>query len=119
MTMSRPADEEVRPVAMVTGASRGIGKACAIELADAGYHVAVTARTLHEGEQREHSSTLKTSDSSPLPGSLASTAEAIEQLGRRAMALAADLLEHGTLGAAVARVIERWGRIELIVQCGR
>ena len=33
------------PVAFITGASRGIGKACAIELADAGYRIAITART--------------------------------------------------------------------------
>jgi NAD(P)-dependent dehydrogenase (short-subunit alcohol dehydrogenase family) len=108
-----------RRVAMVTGASRGIGKACAIELADAGFDVAVTARTVNEGEQREHSSSLKSSDTSSLPGSLAGTIEAIDRLGGRSMAVAADLLEHGTLGAAVARVIERWGRIDVLVHCGR
>jgi NAD(P)-dependent dehydrogenase (short-subunit alcohol dehydrogenase family) len=109
----------IRRVAMVTGASRGIGKACAIELAEAGFDVAVTARTVHEGERREHSSTIKASDSSPLPGSLTGTIEAIDRLGGRSMAVAADLLEHGTLGAAVARVIERWGRIDVIVHSGR
>ena len=48
-----------RRVAVVTGASRGIGKVCAQWLAKAGYDVAVTARTVNEGEEREHSSTLK------------------------------------------------------------
>ena len=47
--------------AFVTGASRGIGKAIAVELAEAGYDVAITARTVHEGEEREHSSTLRRS----------------------------------------------------------
>ena len=42
-------------VAFVTGASRGIGKACAVELAKAGFDVAILARTLEEGEAREHS----------------------------------------------------------------
>ena len=37
--------------AFVTGASRGIGKAIAVELAEAGYDVAITARTVHEGER--------------------------------------------------------------------
>ena len=57
-------------IAFVTGASRGIGKAIATELAAAGYDVAITARTVHEGDAREHSSTLKRSDTSALPGSL-------------------------------------------------
>ena len=39
-------------VALVTGASRGIGKAIAISLAEAGFDVAILARTLEEGEER-------------------------------------------------------------------
>ena len=40
-------------VAFVTGASRGIGKVCAIALAEAGFDVAITARTVQEGEARD------------------------------------------------------------------
>jgi len=47
------------PVAFVTGASRGIGKAVAIAFAEAGYDVAITARSRVEGEEREHSSTVR------------------------------------------------------------
>ncbi len=54
-------------VAFVTGASRGIGKACAVELAKVGYDVAISARTVAEGEAREHSSTVKKSDTRPAP----------------------------------------------------
>src|ERR1019366_2801681 len=43
-------------VAFITGASRGIGKAVAIDLARNGFDVAITARTVNAGEQREHSS---------------------------------------------------------------
>ena len=59
-----------RKVALVTGASRGIGKVCAQWIGRAGYDVAITARTVHEGEEREHSSTVKQSKTNPLPGSL-------------------------------------------------
>lgn len=108
-----------RKVAFITGASRGIGKACAVELAEAGFDVAVTARTVAEGEGREHSSTLKASDTSPLPGSLETTTSLIEQTGARGMAVAADLLDPASLGAAVTKVLERWGRIDVVVHNGR
>jgi hypothetical protein len=77
--------------AVVTGASRGIGKAIAVHLARAGFDVALTARTVKEGEEREHSSTLRRSDTSPLPGSLSSTAALVEAAGVRSLTVPADL----------------------------
>ena len=106
-------------VAFVTGASRGIGKAIALELADAGYDVALTARTVHEGDAHEHSSTLKRSDTSPLPGSLDSTADVIRAAGGQCMTVAADLLDHPSLVAAADRVLAEWGRIDVLVNNGR
>ena len=106
-------------VAFVTGASRGIGKAIALALADGGFDVAVAARTRREGEEREHSSTLKSSDTSPLPGSLASTAAEIEARGRRVLEVPCDILEPATLGVAVATTLERWGRIDVLVNNAR
>jgi NAD(P)-dependent dehydrogenase (short-subunit alcohol dehydrogenase family) len=108
-----------RRVAFVTGASRGIGKACAVQLAAAGFDVAVTARTVVEGEAREHSSTVRRSNTRPLPGSLSGTAEAVRAVGRDALVLPADLLDRASLGAAVATVLERWGRIDVLVNNGR
>jgi NAD(P)-dependent dehydrogenase (short-subunit alcohol dehydrogenase family) len=106
-------------VAFVTGASRGIGKACAEQLAKAGFDVAVTARTVKEGEEREHSSTVHKTDTRPLPGSLATTAQRITEAGQEALVLPADLLDRTSLGAAVATVLERWGRIDVLVNNGR
>jgi NAD(P)-dependent dehydrogenase (short-subunit alcohol dehydrogenase family) len=112
-------DAEIRRVALVTGASRGIGKAIAINLARAGFDVAIGARTLHEGEEREHSSTVAKSDTRPLPGSLDSTAALVEQSGRRALPVYLDLLDRASLGSAATTVLERWGRIDLLVNNGR
>jgi NAD(P)-dependent dehydrogenase (short-subunit alcohol dehydrogenase family) len=108
-----------RKVAFITGASRGIGKACAIELADAGFDVAILARTVKEGEQREHSSTMRESDTTPLPGSLEGTADLIRAKGVDAMPIQADLLDPASLGAAVTKVLERKGRIDLVLHNGR
>lgn len=106
-------------VAFITGASRGIGRACALELADTGFDIAITARTVSEGEAREHSSTLKASDASPLPGSLDSTSALISRKGVQAFTVAADLTEPSSLGSAVTKVLERWGRIDVVVHNGR
>src|SRR5687767_4927783 len=86
-------DRMDRKVALVTGASRGIGRVCAQYLARAGFDVAITARSVQEGEEREHSSTLKKSKTNPLPGSLQSTAALVEAEGREALLVPADLLD--------------------------
>ena len=106
-------------VAFVTGASRGIGKAVSVYLARAGFDVAVSARTVEEGEEREHSSTVKASNTKPLPGSLRSTAALVEEEGRRARLAPADLLDVASLEAAVAGVLSEWGRIDVLVNNGR
>jgi NAD(P)-dependent dehydrogenase (short-subunit alcohol dehydrogenase family) len=106
-------------VAMITGASRGIGKALAVHFARAGFDVAIGARTLQEGEAREHSSTIKSSNTKPLPGSLASTAALVEKEGRQALTVYLDLLDRVSLGAAVTSVLDRWGRIDVLVNNGR
>jgi NAD(P)-dependent dehydrogenase (short-subunit alcohol dehydrogenase family) len=105
--------------AFVTGASRGIGKAIAVHLARAGYDVALTARTVAEGEAREHSSTLQRSDTSPLPGSLESTADLVQAEGVRCMTVPADLTDRSSVIAAAKTVLAEWGPVDVLVNNGR
>jgi len=107
------------PVAFVTGASRGIGKAIAVHLARAGFDVALTARSVKEGEEREHSSSLHRSDTSPLPGSLSSTATLVEQAGARSLIVPADLTDRASVVAAADTVLAEWGRVDVLVNNGR
>ncbi len=104
---------------MVTGASRGIGKAIAVHLARAGFDVALTARTVEEGEQREHSSTLRRSDRSPLPGSLTATAALVEQAGSRSLMVPADLTDRAAVVGAADTVLSTWGAVDVLVNNGR
>ena len=72
--------------ALVTGASRGIGKAIAIALAEAGFDVAVAARTLNASDPTpEHTQTVHKIDTRPLPGSVEETAQAIRDAGQEAL----------------------------------
>jgi NAD(P)-dependent dehydrogenase (short-subunit alcohol dehydrogenase family) len=106
-------------VAFVTGASRGIGKAIAVHLAGRGYDVAITARTVADGEAREHSSTLHRSDMRPLPGSLTSTADLVRAEGVRTMTVPADLTDRASVTAAADAVIAEWGGVDVLVNNGR
>jgi len=98
-----------RKVAFVTGASRGIGRASAIALAEKGFDVVVTARTLKEGES---------ADGRPLPGSIETTAEEIRRRGREALAIQLDLLDRASIDAALSRTFWEWGRIDVLLNNG-
>ena len=101
-----------RRIALVTGASRGIGRACAIALAAAGLDVAITARTVHEGDPFDESgSTL----GEPIPGSLETTAALIEAAGGRALAVRADLLDRASLIGAGGAGPRRMGHVDVLV----
>jgi 3-oxoacyl-[acyl-carrier protein] reductase len=81
-------------VAIVTGASQGIGRDCALALAEHGADVALLARTREK---------------------LEAVAEELRQLGRRALALPTDVTEADQVNTAIARVLSEWGRIDILV----
>ncbi len=81
-------------IALVTGGSQGIGRATALALAEAGADVAVMARSLDKCE---------------------AVAEEIKALGRRAVAVRADLGNEEELKAGVEKVTEALGAINILV----
>jgi NAD(P)-dependent dehydrogenase (short-subunit alcohol dehydrogenase family) len=106
--------------ALVTGASRGIGKAIAIALAENGFDVALAARTLSAADPTpEHTQTVHKKDTRPLPGSIEETAEAVEKAGGQALALRMDLTDLASVEAATQKLIDAWGGVDVVVNNGR
>ena len=107
MSSSLPLNEA--PIALVTGASRGIGRAAALALAASGWDVAVAARRLRDGEVH--------GTHGPQSGSLEAVATEIRALGRRALPLRLDLSDAESVrGCADALLAEPgWGRCDLLM----
>ena len=89
-------------VAVVTGASRGIGKGCALELGAAGATVYVTGRTLEEG-------------AAPLPGTIGATAAEVTALGGTGIAVCCDHRDDAAVEALFDRVQAEAGRLDVLV----
>ncbi len=102
------------PVAIVTGASRGIGRAGALALAEAGFDVAVSARTVKEGEGVAEANSVREARTLSVPGSLERTAQEIEERGRRALIVPMDLLDRESVLALPRRVLDEWGRVDVL-----
>ena len=81
-------------VVLITGGGRGLGRAFAVALAQAGAQVAITARSKSE---------------------LAETVELIQQAGGRAVALPADVTDHHAVVEAVAAAESQLGPIDVLI----
>ena len=88
-------------VALITGASRGIGKVIALALANAGADIVVAAKSE------------KSRDS--LPGSIHQTADEIRALGRRALAVKTNVRKAEDVEAMVQAGIAKFGRIDILL----
>ncbi len=102
------------PVAIVTGASRGIGRAGALALAEAGFDVVVSARTVREGEGKAEPNSVREETTLVVPGSLERTAQEIEERGQRALIVPMDLIDVASVAALPATVMAEWGRIDVL-----
>jgi|SRR5579883_1025593 len=89
-------------VAVVTGASRGLGKDIALALAGAGASVVACARTEAPGTSR-------------IPGSLAETVASIAAAGGRATAVHCDVTRQEEIEQAVQQTLTQFGRLDILV----
>ena len=88
-------------VALVTGASRGIGKALALRLAREGADVVAAAKSEQSTER--------------LPGSIHETADEIRALGRRAIAVPTDIRDEEAIRRMIERAIDEFGLLDILV----
>lgn len=99
MTDTKPLQGQV---AVITGASRGIGRAIALDFARAGADIVVTARS---------------SESTPskLPGTIDDTAREVEALGQRALAIPMDVSNEEQVKEMARRTLDEFGRCDILV----
>jgi citronellol/citronellal dehydrogenase len=89
-------------VAIVTGASRGVGAAAAVAIAEAGAAVACAARATDESPLR-------------LPGTVDATVRRITDAGGEALAVPTNLAQEEDIDAMVAATVDHFGRLDILV----
>mmetsp|Transcript_44748 Transcript_44748/g.130276 ORF Transcript_44748/g.130276 Transcript_44748/m.130276 type:complete len:298 (+) Transcript_44748:136-1029(+) len=88
-------------VAIITGATRGIGRTCALALAKQGCSIVVAAKTVKPDPER--------------PGTIYSVAEEVESLGAKALPVQVDMRKLVDVQALVRLTMEKFGRIDVVI----
>jgi 3-oxoacyl-[acyl-carrier protein] reductase len=104
-------------VALVTGGSRGLGRADALTLARAGADVAV-ADLLVESELSEESDRYGALATAARQQGMVHTEETVDEIrgmGRRALAVRSDVTDRAQVDAAVSRVLEELGSVDILI----
>jgi citronellol/citronellal dehydrogenase len=89
-------------VAIITGASRGVGRFMALEMAKEGCHIVVAARTEREQDPK-------------LPGTIHSTVDEITALGVRALAVRTDVTDEESVRAMVDTALGAFGKVDVLI----
>ena len=89
-------------VALITGASRGIGKQLAIDFADAGYDIVAVARSTAESPTK-------------LPGTIDETAQLVRDAGQRCVTIGADLQEADAIDRIVDTTYAELGQVDVLI----
>lgn len=88
-------------VAVITGASRGIGKALALRLAEEGADIVVAAKTEQSTEKTQ--------------GTIYETAEEVRRRGRRALPVRVDVRDEAQIASMVEQAVQTFGRIDILI----
>lgn len=86
---------------LITGGTRGIGKAMALKLAAAGANIVIAAKSIEEDPR--------------LGGTIYTAAAEVEALGAKALAVQVDIRDEAQIAAAIAKTIETFGGLDILI----